>query len=116
MAGNLQYGNSVKIRLGTCNIGTLDGKGLEICDELWKRNIDLCRLQEVRWRGCGARQIGSYSRMHKLQWSESQEGHDGVGVPVKEELYDTVVEVIRVNDRLSKVLQGEVVRANTPQS
>ena len=35
MAGNMQYNNSVGIRLGTWNIGTLNGKGLEICDELW---------------------------------------------------------------------------------
>ena len=31
-AGNMEYKNSVKIRLGTQNIGTLNGKGLEICD------------------------------------------------------------------------------------
>ena len=47
MAGNLQYKNSVKIRLGTWNIGTLNRKGLERGDELWKRNVDLCSLQEV---------------------------------------------------------------------
>ena len=42
--------NSVKIRLGTWDIGTLNGKILEICDELWKCNVDLCCIQEVRWR------------------------------------------------------------------
>ena len=36
------YKNSVKTRLGTWNIGTLNGNGLEICDELWKWNVDLC--------------------------------------------------------------------------
>ena len=41
MAGNIHYNNSVKIRLGTWNIGPLNGKILEICDELWKRNVDL---------------------------------------------------------------------------
>ena len=48
MAGNKEYKNGVKIRLGTWNIGTLNGKCLEICDDLWKRNVDLCCLQEVR--------------------------------------------------------------------
>ena len=33
MAGNMQYKNSVKIRPGTWNIGMLNGKGLEICEE-----------------------------------------------------------------------------------
>ena len=47
--------------------------------------------------------------------------YDGVGVPVKEELYD-VVEVRRVDDRvisLAIVLEGDVVRAmwaDAPQS
>ena len=48
MVGNIEYRNSVNIRLGTWNIGALNGKGLEICDELWRRNVDLCCLQEVR--------------------------------------------------------------------
>ena len=42
MAGNMEYRNSVRIRIGIWNIGMLSGKGLEICDELWKRNVDLC--------------------------------------------------------------------------
>ena len=63
MSGNMQYRNSVEIRLWTWNIGTLNGKELEICEELWKRNVDLCCLQEVRWRGCLARLIGEQGRM-----------------------------------------------------
>ena len=42
MAGNIEYKDNVRIRFGTRNIGALNGKGLEICDELWKRNVDLC--------------------------------------------------------------------------
>ena len=62
----MEYKTGVKIRLGTRNIGTLSLKGLEICDEQWKRNVDLCCLQEVRWRGCGARLVGLQGRKHKL--------------------------------------------------
>ena len=69
-------------------------KGLEICEELWKRNAHLCCLQEVRWRGCGARLIGLQDRKYKLSWSRNQEGCGGVGVLVKE-LYNKVVEVRR---------------------
>ena len=89
MAGNMEYRNSVKIRLWTWNIGTLNGKRLEICDELWrgnvdeicdelwrgnvdeicnelwKRNVDLCCIQDVRWRGCGARLICLQGRRYK---------------------------------------------------
>ena len=113
MTGNMAYKNSVKIRPGTCNIGTLIGNGLDICDELLKRNVDLCCLQEVRWRGCGARLIGVLGRRYKLWWSGNQEWHGGLGVLVKEELYYKVVKVRRVDDRvisLAIVLGGEVVR------
>ena len=41
MTGKMECKNSVKIRLDTWNIGTLKGKGLNICDELWKRNVDM---------------------------------------------------------------------------
>ena len=78
-----------KIRFGTWNIGTLNKKGLETCEDLWKRNVDLCCLQEVRWRGCGATPIGLQGRKHKLWWSGNQEGHGVVGVLVREQLHDS---------------------------
>ena len=36
------------------NIGSLNEKG-EVCEELKNRMVDVCGLQEVRWRGCGER-------------------------------------------------------------
>ena len=39
------------------NIGRLSGKGGDVCEELRKRMIDVCCLQEVRWRGQGARML-----------------------------------------------------------
>ena len=39
-------------------------------------------------------------RRYRLWWSGNQEGYGGVGVLVKEELYDKVVEARRVNDRV----------------
>ena len=84
----MQYKNSVKIRLATSDICTLSGKGLDIHEELWKRNVYLCCLQEVRLRGCGARLISLHGRKYKLWWSGNQEAYGGVGMLVKEELYD----------------------------
>ena len=46
------------MRVGTWNIVSGSGKGGEICEELRKRMIDVCCLQEVRWRGQGARKPG----------------------------------------------------------
>ena len=48
-----------------------------------------------------------------MWWLGNQEGYGGLGVLVKEELYDEVVDVRRVNDRvmsLALVLVVEMVR------
>ena len=79
--------------LATWNVGTLNGMGLEICEELRKRNVDLCCLLDVRLRGCGGRQIGLQRRKYKLRWSGNQEGYGGVDVLEKEEMCDKVIEV-----------------------
>ncbi|XP_067052694.1 uncharacterized protein [Acropora muricata] len=50
--------------------------------------MDVYCLQEARWRGQGARFLGRY----KLWWSGNSDGTGGVGVLVKEELCEKVVE------------------------
>ena len=55
----------IGLRVGTGNLGSLSGKE-EVLEELRKRMIDVCCLQEVRWRGQGARIQG---RRYKLWWS-----------------------------------------------
>ena len=85
------------------------------------RNVDFCCLQELRWRGCGARPIGLQGRRYELWWSGNQEGYGGEGLLVKEELFHNVVEVRRVNDRVMSlaIVLEEVMRvvcAYAPQS
>ena len=43
------------MRFGTWNVGSISGRGSEVCEELRKRGIDVCCLQEVRWKSKGAR-------------------------------------------------------------
>ena len=102
------------VRVGTWNVGS--GRGTEECEELRKRRMDVCCLQEVRWRGQGARFMGRRvvkGRRYKLWWSGNSDGTGGVGVLVKEELCEKVVEVRRKSDRVMTVvmaLEEEVVR------
>ena len=65
----------------------------DICGELRRRMIDMCCLQEVRWRGQVARMLGMKERRYMLWWSIKGDGVGGVGVVVKEELCEEVVEV-----------------------
>ena len=41
------------VRVDTWNVGSMSGRGTEVCEELRKRKMDVCCLQEVRWRGQG---------------------------------------------------------------
>ena len=43
------------VRFGTSNVGSLNGRGTVVCQELRKSGIDECCLQEMRKRGQGAR-------------------------------------------------------------
>ena len=66
--------------------------------------IDVCYLQEVRWRGQSARMLRMKGKRHKLWWSGKGDGVGGVGVMMKEELCEKVVEVRRVSDRVMTVI------------
>ena len=85
------------VQVETWNLGSQNGKG-DVCEELRKRMIDVCCLQEVRWRVQGARIHGMDGRRNKLWWSGKDDGVGGVGVMVKEEFPVKVVEVRRVSD------------------
>ena len=67
-----------RVRAGTWNLGCPSRKGGEVCEELRKRMNDVSCLQEVRWRGQGARMLGVNGRRHKL-W-RSRKGDGAVGV------------------------------------
>ena len=54
--------------------------------------IGVCCLQEVRWRGQGARMLRMKRKRHKLCWCGKGDGVGGVGVMVKQELYEKMVE------------------------
>ena len=100
------------VRLGTWNVDSMSGRGTEVCEELRKRRVNVCCLQEMRWRGRRARFMGVKGRRYKLWWSGYSDGMGGVGVLVKE-LCEKVVEVRRKSDRVMTVvmtLKVEVVK------
>ena len=68
--------------------------------------IDAYCVQEVRWRGQGAWMLGMKRKRYKLWWSGRGDGVGCVGVMVKEELCEKVVEVRRVSDRMITLVVG----------
>ena len=42
--------NGVELRIGSLNVGSMNGRGEEVSDMLGRRKIDVCCLQETRWK------------------------------------------------------------------
>ena len=85
------------IRVGTLNIGTMTGRGRELADMMERRNVDILCLQEIKWKGSKARNIGGGCKIFYY-------GADGrkneIGIVLREKLAEIVLEVKRVSDRL----------------
>ena len=101
------------VRFRSWNVRSISGRETEVCEDLRKRKVDVCCLQEVRWRGEGPRFIGVKGRRYMLLWCGNDDKTVGVGILVKEELSENVVEIRRRCDRVMAtelVFGEEVVR------
>ena len=85
------------IRVGTLNIGTMIGRGRELADMMEQWNVDILCLQETKWKGSKARNIGGGC---KLFYNGADGRKNGIGIVMREELAEGVLEVKRVSDRL----------------
>ncbi|KAF3661489.1 putative BRCT domain-containing protein-like isoform X1 [Capsicum annuum] len=92
-------GGGGRLRVGSWNIGTLQGKSIELVKILRKRRINIACVQETKWVGSKARDVDGY----KLWYSSSERRRNGVGILVDEELREQVLEVNRVSDRVMTI-------------
>ena len=51
-----------QLRMATINVGSMRGRGVEVAEMLTRRRIDFCCVQEVRFKGQGARFVGETER------------------------------------------------------
>ena len=91
------------IRVCTINVGTLVGRGRELVAMLTKRKIDMCCIQEVRYRNQGCTTIGEGDDKFKLWYSGGQEKKNGVGILMRADMSDNVIEVHRYDDRMMRI-------------
>ena len=89
---------------GSYNIGSLNGKSMELCGELVRREVGICCIQEMRWRSMGSKSVGSSGRRFKLWWSGNEDKIGGVGILVREDLCMNVVEINRISNRVTVVV------------
>ena len=73
------------------------GRGRELADMMERRNVDILCLQVTKWQGSKARNIGGGC---KLFYNGADGRKNGIGIVVREELAESVLEVKRVSDRL----------------
>ena len=100
-----------KFRVGTMNVNTLSGRLCEVVETLSRRKVDVCCIQETRYRSGNCRTIKGKDTRYKLYWSGNGKGSAGVRMFVAEEWNEKFFEVQRVSDRiiLVKLIVGQRV-------
>lgn len=100
------------IRIASWNVNSLTGKSTEVVNCLHSRRVDVCCLQETRWKGQNARLIKGQSSSYKLFWSGSKvDSLGGVGIMVAEWLTKDIIEVSRPAENIMavKILVGRQI-------
>ena len=85
------------VRVGTLNIGTMNGRGRELVELMEQRNVDILYLQETKWKGSKTRNNEGGC---KLFYNGTDGRRNGIGIVVKEELAENVLKLNSVSDRL----------------
>ena len=72
--------------------------GVVVCEELRKSKVDVCGVQEVKWKNEDTLFLEVFGQRYKLWWSGKSSGIGGVKILVKEELSEKVIDVWRKSD------------------
>ena len=87
-----------EIRIGSLNVGSMTGRSREVVDVMERRKVDILCVQETRWRGNKAKDIGSG---YKLLYSGADErGRSGVGIVCSKEVKENIVGVEKKSERI----------------
>ncbi|XP_029644345.1 uncharacterized protein LOC115218561 [Octopus sinensis] len=70
---------------------------------LERRCVDVCCVQEVRWRGALARVLTGKAYRYKLIWEGNSDEIGGMGILLAEKWVDKVIEEVKVCDRVLKL-------------
>ena len=101
--GVLRITGFANLRVGTINVGSMVGRSREVVEMLARRQIDICAVQEVRYKGQGNRMFGDGEERYKFWWSGGESKIGGVAVMVRENWVENIIEVVRIDERMMKV-------------
>ena len=102
--------NNCNLRICSLNVGTMCGRANEVVETLERRHVDICCVQETRWRGGSARMISGKSCRYKFFWIGDDSGTGGVGILLAEKWIEKVISVDRVDNRqmCMRILVGKI--------
>ena len=75
----------------------MHGRASEVIETLGCRHIDICYVQESRWKGCSARLISAKGFKYEFIWSRDNSGFGCVGVLLNKNWIEKVISVVRLN-------------------
>ena len=73
-AGADVSGDGGAVKVCTVNVGSLIGRSREVVEMLARSGVEVCCIQEVRYKGEGTKSIGSNEEKHKLWYSGKWQG------------------------------------------
>ena len=76
-----RMGRKMEVKVGTLNVGTMTVKGRELAEMTVKRKVDILCVQETKWKGRRARNIGDGC---KIVYHGEDGRRNGVGVILSE--------------------------------
>ena len=88
-----------EMRVGSINIGTLNGKSREIVDLVDRQKLDILCLQETRWKGKKSKDLAGG---HRLIYT-GESGRNGVAIVLSVETREQLVMVSRKRERVTRV-------------
>ena len=78
-------------------------RSAEVTETIGRRNVDVVAIQEVQYKNEGVRKLREGDFEYKLYWKGEETGCGGVGLMVKHDLVESVMEVRRVFPRIISV-------------
>ena len=106
---------NIKLRVATWNVGTLKTRSAEELEILSRRRVDICSVQEHRWKGGiranQVRILKGKSCKYCFYYCAHQSGLGGTGMLLAENWADKVIEDQCISDRilLLKLIIGKAV-------
>ena len=97
-----------KVKIAKLNVGSMTGRSIEISQLMRKKSLQVVCVQETKWKGSKAREIGAG---YKLYYHGEDSKRNGIGIVLCEELKEGVLVVTRPCDRVMRIkleIEGEV--------